>query len=78
MFQTVCESAAAIKWRLVVGDAAACPFDDDAFDAVVVRHFLHALPDPQPVLREVRRILKPGGHLFFKEHDVPDSDSALI
>ena len=29
------------------------------------------------MLTEVRRVLKPGGHLFFKEQDVPEHDSQL-
>ena len=29
------------------------------------------------MLTEVRRVLKPGGHLFFKEQDVPENDSQL-
>ena len=29
------------------------------------------------MLTEVRRVLKPGGHLFFKEQDVPENNSQL-
>jgi len=49
----------------VQGDARATGLPDGAFDAVVIRHVLHALPDPDPVLREARRLLAPGG-LFYE------------
>ena len=39
---------------------------------------IHHCKDKLAVLTDVRRILKPGGHLFFKEHDIADSDTELI
>jgi SAM-dependent methyltransferase len=47
------------------GDARATGLADGSFDAVVIRHVLHALPDPDPVLREAHRLLAPGG-LFYE------------
>lgn len=47
----------------VVGDAEALPFADDEFDAVTARHMLYHLPDPNQALRELRRIIHPGGRV---------------
>jgi ubiquinone/menaquinone biosynthesis C-methylase UbiE len=46
---------------LVQADACRLPFADDTFDVVYARALLHHLPDPADGLREIRRVLKPGG-----------------
>jgi 2-polyprenyl-3-methyl-5-hydroxy-6-metoxy-1,4-benzoquinol methylase len=38
---------------------------DDSFDAVTMHHVIEHLPDPLAVLRDVHRILKPGGSLVI-------------
>jgi ubiquinone/menaquinone biosynthesis C-methylase UbiE len=44
------------------------PFDDDSFDTVVLTLVLCTAPDPPAVLREVQRVLRPGGRFLFLEH----------
>lgn len=44
------------------------PFEDDAFDTVVVTLVLCTVPDPPSALREISRVLKPGGRFLFLEH----------
>lgn len=68
---------------VVLGDGFAAPFRDATFDLVLVRHLLQALPDPPALLREARRLLRPGGrvHLLVEDYagllfDVEDHEVA--
>ncbi|WP_371396609.1 class I SAM-dependent methyltransferase [Fretibacter rubidus] len=49
------------------------PMDDNTVDSVVVTYALCTIPDPVRALREMARILKPGGAIYFSEHGMaPD------
>lgn len=45
------------------------PFPDESFDAVVAKDLLEHVPDPGAVVREIRRVLKPGGTVFASSPD---------
>jgi len=47
-----------------VADAMALDGPDDQFDAVLACNLLHLLPDPVGCLKELRRVLAPGGRLL--------------
>jgi ubiquinone/menaquinone biosynthesis C-methylase UbiE len=55
-------------------DARELPFGEGVFDAVYLVTALGEIPDPGAVLREVRRVVRPGGRLvvgeFFDRHFV--------
>ena len=44
------------------------PFDDDTFDVAVSTLVLCGVDDQPRALRELRRVLRPGGRLLFIEH----------
>jgi SAM-dependent methyltransferase len=44
-----------------VADVCALPFDDAAFDIVLAMHMLYHAPDPDLAVREIARVLRPGG-----------------
>lgn len=48
-------------------NAAALDFPDQTFDIVYVANLLHHLPEPKQAIREIYRVLKPGGKLCFWE-----------
>jgi ubiquinone/menaquinone biosynthesis C-methylase UbiE len=48
-----------------VADAERLPYDDATFDLVIGHAVLHHIPDVEQSLREVLRVLKPGGRFVF-------------
>lgn len=59
---------------LRAGRGEAIPFGDSSFDCVVCTFTLCSVDDPQQVMGEMRRILRPGGQVLFLEHGrAPDA-----
>lgn len=61
-------AAAGISLTLLSTGAEAIPLPDESVDEVICSLVLCTVPDPERVLAEVRRVLRPGGKLRFAEH----------
>jgi len=57
--------------RLVQADALALPFKDAEFDVVTVAFGLRNMASWESALREMARVLTPGGHLLVLDFSVP-------
>lgn len=67
------QAASPVPVVLVGDDAQHLPLPDSRFDAALSTWTLCGIPDPVAALREVRRVLRPGGVLHFVEHGLsPD------
>jgi ubiquinone/menaquinone biosynthesis C-methylase UbiE len=53
--------------RFIEMDAHRLTFEDGSFDTVCVSNSLHHFADPAPVLAEMLRVLRPGGHVIVNE-----------
>lgn len=63
---------AKVPIELAVASAEKLPFGDASFDSAVVTYTLCSVDDPARALAEVKRVLRPGGELFFVEHGLSD------
>ena len=58
--------------KLIEGNAMNLPFPDNTFDFVTIGFGLRNVPDIDQVLREMRRVAKPGGKVVCLETSKPD------
>ena len=69
----VAAAAQADRIGLVTGRAEQLPFRDAAFDALTFTYLLRYVADPQQTLRELGRVIRPGGRAASLEFCVPPS-----
>jgi demethylmenaquinone methyltransferase / 2-methoxy-6-polyprenyl-1,4-benzoquinol methylase len=67
-------SAAGLAGRieLVEGTAEALPFEDASFDGLTFTYLLRYVHEPGPTLRELARVVRPGGSIASLEFGVPE------
>jgi ubiquinone/menaquinone biosynthesis C-methylase UbiE len=59
--------AAVPNIRGTLADATSLPFEDDTFDGAYLVTVLGEVPDQEAALRELRRVIRPGGRLVVGE-----------
>lgn len=69
--QKIAEQQLDDKLRLQIGDATDIPFPDRVFDAVMIAFGIRNVEDLQKALREMQRVLKPGGRAIILEFSLP-------
>ena len=70
------EAIAAGRVVLTTGDGASLPYPDTAFDKACATHVLYFWREPLQPLRELRRVLRPGGRLVLCVRDKRDAKRA--
>jgi len=60
-----------VRWDLY--DGARLPYPDDGFDRVLTALVVHHIADKAPALRELHRVLRPGGELHLLDIGPPRS-----
>jgi SAM-dependent methyltransferase len=69
------QSGLSFHFDVAAGSGEQLPMADNDFDTVLTTWCLCSVADPARVLREARRVLRPGGRMLFVEHGrAPDAD----
>ena len=69
--QKIAKANLADKIEMVVGDSENMPFKDNTFDAITVSFGVRNFANLNKGLKEISRVLKPGGKLVILETSVP-------
>ncbi|MGK0296853.1 MAG: ubiquinone/menaquinone biosynthesis C-methylase UbiE [Gammaproteobacteria bacterium] len=62
----------------VTYDGKKFPFDNNLFDVLVVNHVIYYVQNPQEFLKEVKRVLKPGGVCYLSSTNVAFVEPPLL
>jgi ubiquinone/menaquinone biosynthesis C-methylase UbiE len=71
----ICREAGLKNTAFFAADATNTELSDEWFDLVYCRYLLLHLPDPAACLREMRRVLKPGGMIVVEDGDLATATS---
>jgi SAM-dependent methyltransferase len=77
MLDELAKKSPSLKIPRVIGVGMQLPFASASFDAVVIARLLYLVPEWQDLLREVRRVLVPGGRVLH-EWSNGDSDEEWV
>ena len=67
-----------VPLEIIQAPAEALPLADASIDTVVITYTLCSVEDPAQALREVRRVLRPGGLVLFLEHGLSSDAGVAI
>ena len=68
-----CDRELASRVELVTGEAERLPFADASFDHLTFTYLLRYVDDPGATMREIARVVRPGGRIASLEFAVPPS-----
>ena len=71
-------AAAGVPVEVIGLDGQQLPIPDASADAVLCTWSLCTIPDPIAAVREMRRVLRPGGRLHFVEHGLAPDESVRV
>jgi len=66
------DRALAVRVTLIKGEAERLPFVDEEFDHLTFTYLLRYVDDPRAAMRELSRVVRPGGRIASLEFAVPD------
>ena len=66
------ESVGIANARFELADASRLPYPDGSFDGAVTRFSMHHIPLPRRIVREMARVVKPGGWVAVSDHVTSD------
>ena len=69
------KSSIEVKWLDMPGEEI--PLEDNSVDTVLLMYTLCSIPDWNQALRQMSRVLRPGGKLLFNEHGAAPDASIL-
>jgi demethylmenaquinone methyltransferase/2-methoxy-6-polyprenyl-1,4-benzoquinol methylase len=70
-FAAVAQNDGRRRVELIEGEAEALPFADASFDALTFTYLLRYVDDPAATMRELARVVRPGGRVASLEFGVP-------
>lgn len=72
-------SQAGLQQQIVLElvDAKQLPYQDGYFEMVISNSLVHHLPDPLPLFRELKRVLKPNGAIFIRDLIRPPNEETM-
>ncbi|NNC54523.1 MAG: class I SAM-dependent methyltransferase, partial [Pseudomonadales bacterium] len=73
--KNIASSGMDVRWLDLPSESI--PLDDNAADTIVLTYTLCTIPDWLTALGEMRRVLKPGGELYFSEHGLAPDEKVV-
>jgi demethylmenaquinone methyltransferase/2-methoxy-6-polyprenyl-1,4-benzoquinol methylase len=70
-FAALAQAEGRSRVELIEGEAEALPFGDESFDALTFTYLLRYVDDPAATMRELARVVRPGGRVASLEFGVP-------